>query len=243
MFKRIACSVAALVAAGAGAGAHAGEDQLRMIAPLNQAMPLAAFVDNKLTEGILKDLGESLARRLKLRAVFVSVAGDQVGAALSAGKADGICYVRPFWIDGNFDWSAPLLPDTEVVASHPDEPPVRSLLDLRDRPVGTVGGYRYPRVEQVLGLRFARLDALTVEENLRNVMLGRARYTVIAHSTLAYHLKANKNLKLRADLTIASFTAQCAFSRRSGVPFADVDKALKDLIADGSVREILARYR
>ncbi len=240
MYKQLVCILAMLAAAGA---AHAGKGELRMIAPLNQAMPLASYAGDKLDGGILKDLGEAIARRLKREAVFVSVAGDQVAAALLKGKADGICYVRPFWIDGDFDWSRPLLPDVELVASHPDMPVVRSLLDLRDRPVGTVASYRYPRVEQVLGLRFRRLDAPTMEENLRNVMLGHARHTVIAQSTLAYQLKVNKSLKLRPDLKIASFTAQCAFSRRAGVAFADVDKAINSLIDDGSVQKILARYR
>lgn len=240
MFKRFVCILAALCAATA---ARAGEDELRMIAPLNQTMPLAGFNDNKLTGGILKDLGEAIARRLKRRAVFISVAGDQVGAALSKGRADGICYVRPFWIDGEFDWSRPLLPDTELIASHPHMPVLRSLLDLRDRAVGTVAGYRYPRVEQVLGLRFRRLDAPTMEENLRNVMLGHARYTVIASSTLAYQMKVNKGLKLRPDLTVASYSAQCAFARGGQLPFAEVDKAINGLIDDGSLQQILARYR
>jgi polar amino acid transport system substrate-binding protein len=240
MLKRCICVLAVLLPFCA---AQAGNDTLRMVAPLNQAMPLASFDGDKLNGGILKDLGDAIAQRLGRHAVYISVAGDQVGAALSKGKADGICYVRPFWIDGAFDWSRPLIPDSELVASHPDEPVVRSLLDLRDRPVGTVKGYRYPRVEQVLGLRFRRLDSPTMEENLRNVMLGNARHTVLARSTLAYQLKVNKSLKLRPDLTFASFTAQCAFSRRGEVPFSEVERAINGLIDDGSVRRILARYR
>lgn len=239
MFKRFVCVLAAL----AGGAAHAGKDELRMIAPLNQVMPLAGFNDDKLSAGILKDLGEAIAERLRRRAVFVSVAGEQVGAVLSKGTADGICYVRPFWIDGSFDWSRPLIPDAELVASHPDMPVVRSLLDLRDRTVGTVVNYRYPRVEQVLGAHFRRLDAQTMEENLRNVMQGSVRYTVIAQSTLAYQLKVNKSLKLRPDLKVASFSAQCAFSRRANVAFSEVNKAINALIDDGSVARILARYR
>ncbi len=239
MFKPFVC----VAAVWALAGPAAGGDALRMIAPLNQTMPLASYDNEKLTGGIIKDLGDAIARRIGRRAVFVSVAGEQVGRALAAGKADGICYVRPFWIDGDFHWSRPLIPDSELVASHPDVPVVRSLLDLRDRPVGTVTSYRYPRVEQVLGLRFQRVDSPTMEENLRGVMQGKARYTVIARSTLAYQMKVNKSLKLRADLTFASFTAQCAFSQRGNIPFRDVNKAINALIDDGSVRRILARYR
>ncbi len=240
MFKRIVCLLAMLSPFGA---AFAASDELRMIAPLNQAMPLAEFKDDKITGGIIKDLGDAIARRLGRRPVFLSVASEQVGAVLSKGKADGICYVRPFWIDGEFDWSEPVIPDAEVVASHPEVPALRSLHDLRDRPVGTVVGYRYPRVEQVLGLRFRRLDSPTMEENLRGVMLGHARYTVIAQSTLAYQLKVNKSLKLRTDLKVASFSAQCAFSRRGNVPFSEVNHAINSLIGDGSVQRILARYR
>ena len=236
-------ALAASLAVSLSGAARAANDELRLIAPLNQAMPLARFHADKLSGGILKDLGDAMAQRLGRRVVYVTVAGDQVGAALTSGKADGICYVRPFWIDGNFDWSRPLIPDSELIASAPDVPVVRSLLDLRDRPVGTVKGYRYPRMEQVLGLRFRRLDAPTMEENLRNVMLGHARYTVVVQSTLDYHLKVNKLLKLRADLKTASYTAQCAFSRRGNVAFTEVDKAINTLIDDGSVQRILARYR
>lgn len=240
MFKQWLWGMAMLAFAGT---AHGAEDALRLIAPLNQAMPLASFSDGKLNGGILKDLGDALARRLGRPIIYVITDGDQVGQVLTAGKADGICYVRPFWIDGDFDWSRPLIPDSELIAAHPDMPVVRSLLDLRDRPVGTVKGYRYPRVEQVLGLRLRRLDAETMEENLRNVMLGHARYTVLSRSTLDYQLKVNKTLRLRADLKVASYDAQCAFSRRGKIVFSDIDKAINGLIDDGSVRRTLARYR
>jgi polar amino acid transport system substrate-binding protein len=240
MLKR---SIVALALLHAPQLALAADGAVRMIAPLNQTMPLAQFQNDKLTGGILKDLGEAIARRVGRHAVFVSVAGDQVAAALSAGKADGICYVRPFWIDGDFHWTLPVIPDAELVASLPEAPVVRSLLDLRDRPVGTVSGYRYPRVEQVLGLRFQRLDSATMEDNLRKMTQAGARHTVLGRSTMVYQLKINPALKLRPDLVIASFTAQCAFSRQSEVPFAEIDKAIRGMLADGTVKGILSRYR
>ena len=239
MFKRSAC-LAALIVPLAGGAAPA---DLVMIAPLNQTMPLAQFRNDKLSGGILKDLDEAIAQRLGRGVVHVSVAGEQVSEVLAAGKADGICYVRPFWIDGQYDWSRPLIPDAELVASVVGAAPVRSLVDLRDRPVGTVAGYRYPRVEQVLGLRFHRSESLTMEENLRKLMAGAVRHTVIAQSTLAYQMRINKALRLRRDLVFASFTAQCAFSKTAGVPFEEINQAINGLVDDGSVNQILARYR
>lgn len=225
------------------ASACAAEGELRMIAPLNHVMPLARFHDHQLSGGILKDLGDAIARRMGRRAVYVSVAVDQVGPALTHGKADGLCYVRPFWIDGVFDWSRPVIPDAELVASTLDAPVIASLLDLRDRPVGTVAGYRYPRVEQVLGLRFQRRDSATMEESLHAMTAGSTRHTVLNRATLLYQQKHNKSLKLRADLVLASFSAQCAFSKRGKVAFGDVDRAINTLIDDGSVEAILASYR
>jgi polar amino acid transport system substrate-binding protein len=217
--------------------------ELRMIAPRNQTMPLAQFNNDKLSGGILKDLGEAIARRMGRHIAFISVAVDQVSATLAQGKADGICYVRPFWIDGDYHWTRPLIPDAELVASLPSAPVVRSLLDLRDRPVGTVTAYRYPRVEQVLGLRFQRQDSPTMEDNLRKMMQGTVQYTVLAQSTLSYQLRVNKALKLRPDLVFASFSAQCAFSKRGNADFSQVERAINGLIDDGSVEAILARYR
>jgi len=239
MMKRYALALAL----SSPLGATAAPDALLMIAPLNQTMPLASFDAGKLDGGIIKDLGDAIARRAGRRASYLSVAGDRVASVLRHGQADGICYVRPFWIDGDFHWSKPLIPDAELIASKLDAPVVRSLLDLRDRPVGTVTGYRYPRVEQVVGLRFQRADSATMEENLRAMMQGGARHTIIGRSTLMYQLKVNKNLRLRPDLVFASFTAQCAFSKRSGLDFAAVDRAINSLVGDGSVDAILARYK
>lgn len=242
MFKRPVRLLALILPFSAPLAAAAAPD-LVMIAPLNQTMPLVQFQNNKISGGILKELGEAIARRLGRGIAWVSVTGAQVSTMLESGKADGICYVRPFWIDGHYDWSRPLIPDAEVVASQQGAPPVRALSDLRDRPVGTVVGYRYPRVEQVLGLRFQRSDSVTMEENLRKLMAGSVRHTVIGQSTLAYHTRINKTLKLRQDLVFASFKAQCAFSKKAAVPFEEVNQAINGLIEDGSVDAILARYR
>lgn len=237
MYKYLLCLFAIILAMS-----PAGAADLRLIAPRSQAMPLARIESGKLTGGILKDLGEALAARTGRRAVFVTVDSEQVAAALQAGKADGVCYVRPFWIDGDYHWTQALIPDAELVAAHPDAPPLRSLHDLRDRPVGTVVGYRYPRLEQVLGLRFQRHDSPTMEDNLRRIMDGTVRYTVVSQATLAWHKKRNPALRLRPELVFASYSAQCAFSRRTQVPFVEIERAINSLVRDGSMGAILARY-
>lgn len=239
MFQRLLCTLAVLLPQAVLA---APAPEFIWVAPLNQTMPLAQYQNDKISGGILKDIGDLIARRLGRVARYVSVPGDQVGNVMQQGKVDGICYVRPFWIDGDYHWSEPFMADAELVAAREDAPVVASLAGLRDLPVGTVASHRHPRIEQVLGERFIRVDSDSMHENLRRMAQGEFQYTVIGQSTLDYQVSI-KAIRLRPDIVIASFKAQCAFTKTSSVPFAKVDHLIREMLLDGSVDRILARYR
>lgn len=223
--------------------AHAAPGELVMLAPLDQTMPIVRFQNGVLSGGILKDLGDALAQRLGRRAVYISVDVPSVTPALAGGRADAMCYVLPFWIDGDYDWSTPLLPDNEMVVGLVDAPQLRSLKDLKDKPIGTVTGYRYPRVERVLGKRFARTDSASMELNVQRMVEGKAQYTMVGEATLLYQQRIHPELKVRPELVFSSFKAQCAFSRKSQVPFAEANRVIDAMLKDGSIDQILARYR
>lgn len=225
------------------AGAFAGPGELVMLAPVDQAMPIARFQNGAVAGGIVKDFGDVLAQRLGRRAVYLNADVPEVTPMLSSGRADGMCYVLPFWIDGDYDWSAPLFPDAEMLAARTDMPHLRSLKDLRDKQVGTVAGYRYHRVEQVLGDRFRRVDAANMEANIQQMVSGKVPYTMISEATLNYQHRIHTGMKVRGDLVFSAYKAQCAFSQKSQVPFTEISRAIDTLIKDGSIDQILARYR
>ncbi len=240
MFKRIISAVALACIAGA---ATAGQAELVMVAPTNQTMPFAQFQNGALVGGIIKQFGDALAARLGRTARYVSLASGEVTPGLAQRKADGICYVMPFWIDGDYDWSRPLFPDAELVAANVEARRIGSLTDLRNKPIGTVKHYRYPRVETVLGENFARVESANIESSLRKVMAGEIEYTIIGRLTMDYQMRINKKLQLRPDLVFSSFKAMCAFVPNGKIPFRDVDRAINALAEDGSVERILAQYR
>jgi ABC-type amino acid transport substrate-binding protein len=225
------------------AGAFAGPGELVMLAPVDQAMPIARFQNGAVTAGIVKDFGDLLAQRLGRRAVYLNADSPEVTPALTSGRADGMCYVLPFWIDGEYNWSAPLFPDAEMIAARHDMPHLRSLKDLRDKPVGTVVDYRYQRVQQVLGGRFRRVDAANMESNIQQMIAGKVPYTMISEATLNYQHRIHPGMKVRGDLVFSAYKAQCAFSQKSQVPFTEISRAIDTLIKDGSIDQILARYR
>ena len=221
----------------------ASAQEIVFLAPKNQAMPLAGFQGDQLVDGIIKDLGEAIGARLGLPVRFLTLPSRRLGKTLAAGEADGLCYVTPHWIDGNFHWSRPLVPTAGVVVASPQAPVLRSLADLAGEPVGTVLGYRYPEVDAALGQRFRREDALDMRLLFAKQALGRTRYAIVDQLSLEYHLKMDSKLSLRSDLLLGRTVNRCAFSRSSKLPFEAIRLAIDALVADGEIERILARYR
>lgn len=216
---------------------------ISFLAPTNHVMPLAEFDGKTLRSGILKDLGDAIAGRLGMQAQYILMPSKRVGDALRAGTADGVCYVLPGWIDGEFNWSNPVIPNNGIVVARSGAAEVRSVADLADKPIGTVMGYRYPEFEQALEQRFVREDAPTMALNLRKLEYGRMDYAITEQTTLAYYQRQAPNPHLAQVLQFVSFKAQCAFSKHSKVPFSSIGRAIDALVADGTVDKILARYR
>ncbi len=237
--KKIAGVMAVLTVCCAPAWAM---QDLVFVAATNNIMPLAKFDGRRLSGGIVKDLGDAIAARLQLQARYLDTPSKRVWDVLAKGQADGICYVLPEWAEGSFNWSRPVIPDGVAIVAHPSAPVLRKLKDLAGKPLGTVIGYHYPDIE-ALGKQFVRDDAPTMEHNLSKIEGGHSQYAVVELTTLAYRLRSDPAVRLRKDLVYANFKAQCAFSKRSAVPFANVEQAIAGLQADGSIDRILARYR
>lgn len=223
--------------------ARAATPELVMLTPQESTMPMARVEQGALSGGMLKDVGDALAQRLGRHATYLVAANKEVKPLLTSGRADLMCHVMPIWIDGDYQWTAPLFPDAEIVAGQRDAAPLASLKDLRDKRVGTVAGYRYPRISQVLGHQFARVDAPTMEQNLQAMVKGTVPYTILSEATLAYMKRNNTALTVQARLVFAAFKTHCAVSRKSRVPFLEINNALDEMVRDGSIDQIVARYR
>ncbi|WP_162246544.1 MULTISPECIES: ABC transporter substrate-binding protein [unclassified Duganella] len=223
--------------------AVAGQGEMVFIAATNHNMPLSRFQDGDLADGLLKDLGDSIAQRMGLQARYLSVPAKRVSEYLVSGRADGVCYVLPRWLPGPFNWSQPLMPDSGVLVSRPEAPPVRALSDLANKPVGTVLGYSYSMIDAALGRAFVREDAPSMELNISKIQHGRMQYAIMGRMTAEYLMHSEPQHKLRIDFEFDPFKAQCAFSQKSAIPFREVQRAIGSLVSDGTVDRLLHRYR
>ncbi len=223
--------------------AWSAEPPLRFIAPLNHAMPFGGFEQGRFATGIVKDLSDDIARRLGRSVAYLPVPPRRVAQVLAAGEADGVCYVARDWIDGDFHWSPPVLEHAGVVAAHAQAPVLTSVQALADQPVGTVYAYRYPQFEQALGKHFVRDDAPSMLINLRKLAAHRTHYALTEQITLQYHNKLHPKDGLTAALLTVRYRTHCAFTLAHALPLQRLDEATRDMVRDGSVERILARYR
>jgi ABC-type amino acid transport substrate-binding protein len=162
---------------------------------------------------------------------------------LTAGGADGVCYIGRGWIDGDFHWSPPVFEQDAVLAARADVPMPANLQALAGQPIGTVYAYRYPQVEQALGRDFVRDDAPSMLINLRKLAARRTRYAMTEQITLDFHIKSHPQDGLKVALQTGRIPTYCVFTLAHELPLERLDQAVRELVHEGGVEKILARYR
>ena len=222
--------------------AHAGE--LVILVDTATEMPMARFERYRLVDGIHRDVGLALAARMKRSARFMSLPRKRIVRALEKGDADVLCSYVPEWLEGSFHWTQPFIPIVEVLIADRSVERPRDIADLAGKPIGTVLGYSHPEMLALLGVGFVRADGPSTEANFRKVAAGRIRYALTSKSFLEWRVKqGDLGLSLHPPLVVKSYMGQCAVSAKGRARVADVDRSIGQMVKDGTINAIVARYR
>jgi polar amino acid transport system substrate-binding protein len=222
--------------------ANAGD--LVILVDTGTEMPMARFERWHLVDGIHRDIGVTLARHMKRTPKFMALPRKRIVKALEDGAADVLCSYVPEWLDGSFHWTQPFIPIAEVLITDRSVERPHDLSELAGKPIGTVLGYSHPEVVAVLGDAFVRSDGPTTEANFRKVAAGRVKYALTGKSFLDWRIKqGDVPLTLHPPMIIKTYMGQCAVSPKGRAKLADVDRAVGEMIRDGSINAIVARYR
>ncbi len=207
-------------------------------------MPMARFMRYRLVDGIHRDVGLALARHMQRAPKFMSLPRKRIVRALENGDADVLCSYVPEWLDGSFKWSQPFIPIVEVLIADRSVERPRVIAELAGKPIGTVLGFSHPEMLELLGDGFVRADGNSTEANFRKVAAGRIKYALTGKSFLEWRMKqGDLPLTLHPPLVVKTYMGQCAVSPRGRAKVADVDRAIGQMIKDGTVDAIVARYR
>lgn len=229
------------------AAAHAGEPPLRFSVSDSWGMPMMQIDDGRATAGILYDLQARLARKVGRRAEQLVLPRLRVQRLLARGEIDVRCYVHPAWLaepQRGYVWSVPFMVQQDLIVGRWNAPELRPER-LRGERLGTVLGFRYPRLEPLFASgQLQRDDARTQELALQKLDAGRYRYAVSSHLALDwFNRQQPAGQRLKALQQIAADPISCLIRDAADVPTRALLRALVQMKQNGELEAILARYR
>lgn len=228
---------------------HGGAaEPLRILASTAYSMPLARFEAGRLQRGLIKDLGEAIAREAGREARFVAMPRNRIATALADGEADIVCDTRPEWLGADaerFDWSEPVLSNPQHVVSHADRPAPQRWSELDGKVLLLVLGYRYPAprelAEGLQSRRIQRADSINQEALLRKLELGRGDYGIVGDLPLHWYLKTHPGSRFNKGLTVLDLPTRCAVARNAQAPA--LLAAIRRLADSGALARLTAPYK
>jgi ABC-type amino acid transport substrate-binding protein len=218
-------------------------ESLVVLVDTGTEMPLADIRDGRLLGGIHKDVAEALAQKMGRRLETLVLPRKRIGPALESGRADMICLYIPEWLPGPFLWTQPFVSHPEVVLTTLARSAPHSIADLAGRPVGTVHGFEYPDLREVLGAGFVREDGPSDLANLRKMAAGRMQHVITNRIFYDYQLKQGEMIRAHPPLLVKQYMVRCALSPKGRVSLAEADAAISQLLREGAVHKILANYQ
>jgi len=224
------------------------EDTLRFSVSNSWNMPFARFDNERLTGGIMYDLGMALERPLGRSITFVVLPRKRIDAASLAGDIDLRCYINPKWTDipDQFVWSGRMFDLPNVVFGMDRTEPVKDLAEVkRGSAISTVLGYSYPTLEPLLtDGQLLREDTIDQEKVMLKVSAGRTPYGVADLLALNWYQRTTPLHRHAAwRLVVSREDIQCAIPKKGQVPADKILVALDGLRKSGKIEEILRNYR
>jgi polar amino acid transport system substrate-binding protein len=147
-------------------------------------------------QGLIKDYVEALSDEMGVQVSFLVIPRKRLNEYISSGKADINCYSNPIWNDDPtlFFWSQTLffVRDIIVGRSSPDKQlqVPKSLNEFNGQAIGTIQGYRYPKLDPYFKTKsMIRDDAVNEESNLNKLFHAHLPFIVIDQLYLKYYRK------------------------------------------------------
>jgi len=221
-------------------------DELVFGVSTGSAMPMTEFSKGELAGGLLRDFGDALARELRYQARYVSLPRKRVEAALADGQVDLLCDLRPEWLDGrSWLWSDTVFINEQIIVSRRDTAPLAALPALAGERIGTILGYRYPRMEKVFGPRFVRDDAASDDVNLSKLLNHRFSYLITNSLYFDYQLTTHPQRAglAPAYLKVMTFDTYCVLPPHGKLDLPRLNQAIAALRRRGDIDRMRDRYR
>ena len=227
------------------------DQQTLVFAYWNNATPPFAFIrDGGLTGGIIHDIGQELARRLGVEAVYQLVPTKRIERALQAGDIDLDCVTSPIWKQSpdRYSWSPALFDGADRFLLHQGSGVViGALADLKGLRVGVYSDYVYRKeITRMFDSGVSqRVIVNDIDHGIRLLLADRIDAMIDFGILLRYKVRQNglADKVSLADYPADEFKLMCAYSPKLAIPRTRLDQQIQSMVDDNTMAAILARYR
>jgi polar amino acid transport system substrate-binding protein len=221
--------------------AHA-EPILRWAADPNSNAPYAFYASGKALVGFEYEIINAVARRLGRRAEFVQNDWNGLIPGLHRGLYDCvICGIEITPEKANeVSFSVPYYFTFEQFVGRRGTPPLASLDQLRGRKVGTLDQTAALRMlEETPGVVVRTYDQEV--SAYQDIVNGRLFGVLLDYPIAKYYAAPNPMLELSGP-PFGRISYGIAVEKGNAALLAEIDAALREIIADGELRDILSRW-
>lgn len=212
--------------------------------------PFVIFRGDRLEQGIIKDIGQAMAKHLGRDAEFTNLPSKRIEPYLISGDIDFDCITNPIWKDkpDAYRWSPALFDGADrFLVRHGETNDITDFKDLKGRILGIYQGYVYhPTIMAMIEKKeLATVKVSDVNKGIQLLGLKRIDALIDFGVILSYQLKTqnlNDSLTL-ATLPADTFKLHCAYSHKVDMDYTTIDNAFRALISEGHLRHILNKYR
>lgn len=242
--------VAAVIlgAAGCGTSGDRGADPIKSAGVLRVGTEGVyspfSYHDPKTGElvGYDVDVAKAVGEKLGVRVEFVETPWDSIFAALEADRFDIVANQVTITAEreGKYDLSQPYTVGEGVIVTRANDDSIKSLADVKGKTAAENATSNWSQVARDAGARVESVEGFTQAITL----LNQGRVDVVINDSIAVYAylaeTGDKSVKIAA--TIGEKSEQGFAARKNSGYLPELDRALSELRADGTLSEISQKY-
>lgn len=226
---------------------------LRFLVSEAWAMPFGEIrrgnAGSELVRGIMKEWQEQLAAALGREAQIVFASRKREETVVRDQGTDLRCLMSPEWIPPEdrerYDWPEPFMRIEQRLVGPQNRPRITSIDELKGHVVGTVGGYRYPLLDDWFARGLIRRDDAPSEPAaVAKQISGRVDYTVMREIDLRYlhKIRPEAAALVASPLVVSSTPVYCARARGATITVETLNRVQRELLQRGLLATIIKRH-
>jgi cystine transport system permease protein len=188
------------------------------------------------------DVANAVGQRLGKKVEFVQTPWDSIFAALEANRFDVVANEVTITPErqGKYDLSEPYSVGEGVIITRANDDSIRSLADLKGKTAGASITSNWAQVSRDAGATVAPVEGFTQAITL----LNQGRVDAVVNDSIAFHAyqAETNNQSVKISATIGEKSEQGFAARKNSGLLPDLNKAIDELKADGTLAAISQKY-